>query len=626
MKNLYITLCFIFVSSTIIAQNKETKRADKQYNRLEYVAAAASYFKLTEKDKGDAYVYRQLAECYYNIFNPSAAVTWYEKAIASDSNQDPEIYYHYVQMLKANGKYEEANVQMKKFSSLVPNDQRARAFKSNPDYLPRLLSKQKEFDAVVLTSLNSDKSDFGASLKGNDFYFASARNKKGKNLGWNNEPYLDIYKANYNVDGTITNPLPVSELNSKFNDGPVALSNDGKTIYFASESLKDNNFVKAKNKDKIGQVNLFKAEWLNEKWTNFSSLSFNGKEYSTANPFLSPDGKTLYFSSNMPGSVGGIDIWKVSLNADGSFGQPQNLGTNVNTEGNESFPTVTEDGKTLYFASTGRQGLGGYDIFSYDLSTDKEAYNLGKPVNSEKDDFSFVLYESKNKGYFSSNRGGNDDIYQANPVCAMDVNTVVTNVKNGEVLANAKVSIVDENKNVIASEMSNEKGEVSFKIQCEKAYTIQASKEGYEGNIFPVEKIIKTAKVTVNAGLSPIEVIITPIEIVLNPIYFEYNKSNITQEGAFELDKVVQVMKDKKDMVVMVKSHTDIRGGDVYNMNLSERRANATVQYVISKGIEKDRITGKGFGKTELKVSCEVSTCTEEEHQQNRRSEFLIVK
>jgi outer membrane protein OmpA-like peptidoglycan-associated protein len=627
MKNLLITICFAIVfSNTTFAQTKDTKKADKQYSRLEYVAAAASYFKLTEKDKGSVYVYKQLAECYYNVFNPSAAVTWYEKAVATDANQEPEIYYHYVQMLKAMGKYDQANVQMNKFSSLVPNDQRARAFKSNPDYLPKLLSQRKEYEAVALTGLNSEKSDFGGQLTNNNFYFASARNKKTRNYGWANEPFLDIYKAGYNIDGTITNPTPVAELNSKYNDGPVTVSADGKTMYFASESLKDNNFVKAANRDKLGQVNLFKAEWLNNKWSNFISLPFNGKGYSTANPFLSPDAKTLYFSSNMPGSLGGIDVWKVAINADGSFGQPQNLGTNVNTEGNESFPSVTEDGKTLFFASSGRQGLGGYDIFSYDLTSNKEPYNLGKPVNSEKDDFAFVYYDSKNRGYFSSNRSGNDDLFQANPICAMDVNTIVTNIKTGEILANAKVSIVDENKNVIGTEMSNEKGEASFKIACEKVYTIQASKEGFEGNIFPVEKVIKTTKVKVNAGLKPIEEIITPEVIVLNPIYFEYNKSNITQEGAFELDKLVQIMTLKKEMIIMAKSHTDIRGGDVYNMNLSERRANATVQYVISKGIDKSRITGKGFGKTELKVACEVDKCTEAEHQQNRRSEFLIVK
>jgi outer membrane protein OmpA-like peptidoglycan-associated protein/tetratricopeptide (TPR) repeat protein len=626
MKNIIIATCFIFANSFLFAQNKSTKKADKQYSRLEYVAAAASYQKLAERDKADTYVFKQLGDCFYNIFNPVAAVTWYEKAIASEKTLDAETYYKYSQMLKASGKYEDANIQMSKFASLVPNDQRAKAFLTNPNYLPKLLSQQKEFDVKVLTELNSEKSDFGAYLNGSDFYFASARNKKKRNYGWANEPFLDIYKAVYNTDGTTTNPLPVSELNSKYNDGPVTVSANGKTMYFASESLKDNNFVKASNKDKMGQVNLFKSEKMNDKWTNFMSLPFNGKGYSCGNPCLSQDGKTLYFGSNMPGSFGGADIWKVTIKEDGSFGQPENLGSNVNTEGNENFPFISDDNSILYFASNGRQGLGGLDIFHYIMGSDKEATNLGKPVNSEKDDFAFSLYDSKNIGYFSSNRTGNDDIYQATPICALDVTTIVNNTKTGAILADAKVAIVDENKNVIATETTNDKGEVNFKVLCDKVYTLQVSKDGFEGNIYPVEKVAKTAKTKVYAALNPIEVVIKETEIVLNPIYFEFNKSNITQEGAFELDKLVQVMTDKKSLVVLCKSHTDLRGGDLYNMNLSDLRANATVQYVISKGIEKDRILGKGFGESEPKVTCIVNVCTEEEHQQNRRSEFLIVK
>ena len=206
----------------------------------------------------------------------------------------------------------------------------------------------------------------------------------------------------------------------------------------------------------------------------------------------------------------------------------------------------------------------------------------------------------------------------------MDVLTVVTNAKTGAILANAKVSILDDKKNVIATESSNEKGEVSYRVECEKAYSVQASKDGYESNTFAVAKS-KGGQTKVDAALQPIDVIVTETEIILNPIYFEYNKSNITQEGAFELDKLVQVMKNNDKLVILAKSHTDNRGSDVYNLNLSDRRAKATVQYVISKGIAASRISGKGFGETEPKVDCK-ETCTEEQFAQNRRSEFLIVK
>jgi outer membrane protein OmpA-like peptidoglycan-associated protein len=264
------------------------------------------------------------------------------------------------------------------------------------------------------------------------------------------------------------------------------------------------------------------------------------------------------------------------------------------------------------------------DIFKVDLTAGADATNLGKPVNSEKDDFSFTFNGTKNVGFLASNRNGNDDIFAVSPICGVDVMIVVTNAKTGEILSNAKVSILDEKNNVIASETSNAKGEVQYRVECDKPYVVQASKDGFEGNSFAVTKG-KGPTAKVDAALQPIDVIITEDEIVLKDIFFEFNKSNITQEGAFELDKLVQVMKNNDKLVILAKSHTDNRGSDKYNLALSDRRAKATVQYIISKGIAADRISGKGMGELEPKVDCGAN-CTEEQHAQNRRSEFLIVK
>ena len=622
MKKVYISLLslVVFGTATLTAQNKDTQKADKHFNRFEYVDATAEYLKLVDKGKADGYVYKQLADGYFNTFNPAEATKWYAKAV--ETEQGAETYYRYAQMLKAQGKYEEANKQMQKFAAKAPNDQRAKDFKANPNYLPSLLDKQKKFDIKPL-DINSDKSDFGAVLHGSSLYFTSARNAARKNYGWNDEPYLDIYQATHNVDGTITNPVAVAELNSKWHDGPSTLSADGNTIYFSSESFKEGEFEKDKSINaKLSQVNLFKATKTGDKWGNITSLPFNSKEYSTGNPSLSKDGKTLYFASNMPGTIGATDIWKVAVNADGSFGEPVNLGPNVNTEGEENFPFISEDNKTLYFASSGRQGFGGYDVFAYDMTG--ASVNMAKPINSEKDDFAFTFNTEKNIGFVSSNRAGVDNIYLATPVCGVEVVTVVTDAKTGAILSNAKVSILDEKKNVIATEMSNEKGEVTYNVECNKSYAIQASKDGYEGGSFPVAAS-KGGTQKVSAALSPIDVIVTETEIILKPIFFEFNKSNITQEGALVLDSLVQVLKNNPDMVILAKSHTDNRGNDKYNMSLSERRAQSTVQYVISKGIPKEQISGKGMGESEPKVDCK-EACTEEDHAANRRSEFLIVK
>ncbi len=619
MKNLYIVLSFLAISTSIIAQNQDTKVADKLFQRYEYVKAIKEYQKLVDGGSSDGYVFKQIADAYYNMFNTTEAIKWYAKA--TTSKQDAETYYRYAQMLKSNGKYEESNKQMSKFAALAPNDLRAKSFKENPNYVPKLV--QGVTYAVTPVAISSDKSDFGAVLYDKTLYFTSARNGSRKNYGWNGEPFLDVYTSIMADSGTFSEPVPLESVNHKRHDGPVTISADGNTMYFSSDSFREGLFEKDKsNHLKLGRNNLYVATKSGESWSNIKPLPFNSKDFSLSNPSLSRDGKTLYFSSNMPGSIGGVDIWKVSINGS-EFGKPENLGPKVNTEGNESFPFIADDNTTLYFASSGKPGFGGLDIFQIDLAKGTEAVNMEKPINTEKDDFDFTFNKAKNIGFLSSNRNGTDDLFLATPLCSVDLLVIVTNAKTGEILDNAKVAILDAKNNIIATQYSNNNGEVNFKIECNTPYSIQASKDGFEGNVFAVEKS-KGPTAKLPAPLQPIDVIVTPTEIVLKPIYFEFDKSNITQQGAFELDKLVQVMKNNDKLVIFAKSHTDSRGSDTYNLSLSDRRAQATVQYVISKGIPAERISGKGFGESEPVVPC--NPCTEEEYAKNRRSEFLIVK
>jgi outer membrane protein OmpA-like peptidoglycan-associated protein len=394
-------------------------------------------------------------------------------------------------------------------------------------------------------------------------------------------------------------------------------------MFFSSESFLEKEFERdKKNRLKVSQVYLYRATRgdANGNWGNITPVPFNGKDHSTGNPSLSKDGKTLYFSSNRPGSMGGTDIWKVTVNGD-SYSEPENLGPKVNTEGNENFPYITDEGR-LYFASDARKGFGGLDVFVIDLAQG-EAKNVGAPVNTAKDDFGFSFSDTAGVGFFSSNREGNDNLYQATPVCAVEIIATVRDAKTGQPIADAKVSILDDRRNVVETRQSASNGQVSYTVDCNRAFTIQATAEGYESGTFPVAAS-KGGRVDVAADLQPIETIVTPEAVTLNEIYFEYDRSNITREGAFELDKLVQVMNKYPEMVIMVKSHTDNRGTDAYNMALSDRRARSTVQYVLSKGISRSRISGKGYGESEPKVQCE--PCTEQQHAQNRRSEFLIVK
>jgi tetratricopeptide (TPR) repeat protein len=424
MKKL-ITLSTIALLSclSLTAQNKATKKADKHFDRLEFVDAAKDYVKLVTDGKDDNYVHRQLAECYYNIFNTVEAERWYAKALAG--SEDPEMIFKYSQMLKANGKYEESNSWMDKFATMRPGDDRATAFRKNPDYLPKILEKGKKFNVQNL-DINSEVSDFGGILKNGKLYIASARNGARKNYGWNEEPFLDIYTFNITSDGSyVGETLLGNKINSKYHEGLVSFSPDGKTMYFSRESHFDNLYVKdSVTRNRKGVLNLHKSTLLSDGWSEADPLAFNSVNYSVKNPSVSADGKTLYFASDMPGGYGNFDIYKADINDDGSVGEAVNLGQKVNTEAQEMFPFISDNG-TLYFSSNGHLGLGGLDVFHTKEIDGKMApiRNAGVPLNSNGDDFAFSIDESTGEGFVSSNRDGgqgSDDIYgikKLQPIC-----------------------------------------------------------------------------------------------------------------------------------------------------------------------------------------------------------------
>lgn len=620
MKKIYITLSFVVTFFSGYSQNNDTKSADKLYKSYEYVNAANEYLKLVDKQKADTYVYKQLADCYYNVFNSVEAEKWYAKT--TESTQDAETYFRYAQMLKANKKYDEANVVMDKFVSLAPNDVRAKNYIAEKNYVSNLSKQRKLFD-INSIEINSKFSDFGALLNGNTLYMSSARNESRKTYNWNGQPKLDLYKVDFSENKINGQVSSIDDLNTKFHEGPIALSADGNTIYFTRESFFDKEFVKSDDKKlQFGKMFIYKAINNNGKWENITALPFNGKAFNTSNPSLSKDGTTLYFNSDRTGGIGGNDIWKVAVNADGTFGSPENLGNVVNTEGSEQFPFISDD-NTLYFSSNGNKSFGGLDVFSYNMTSGKVA-NLGNPINSEKDDFAFSFNQAKNVAFFSSNRDGgkgDDDIYQATPVCNVDLLAIVKNAKTGELLSQATLSFIDDKGVAVSNGITSDEGKASFSLDCDKVYTVNADRYGFISSSSTLQK--SKGETPFEILLNPTEAIVTETEVILNDILFDFNRSNITQLGASELDKLVDVMNKYPDMVILAKSHTDSRGNDKYNLNLSERRAKATVQYVISKGIAAARISGQGMGETAPKVVCE--PCTDEQHAQNRRSEFIIV-
>lgn len=629
MKKILLLITIMAVSgSSLIAQNSATKKADKHYKKFEFVEAAKNYAKLAEDGKGDTYVYSQLAECYYNVFNTQEAERWYAKAL--ETADEPEMIFKYSQMLKANGKYEESNVQMAKFAQMRPSDDRAMAFNDNPDYLPKILEKGKKFNVQNL-GFNTKYSDFGGTLKDGKLYFTSARNTSGKTYGWNEEPFLDIYEMVKNEDGTYqAASLVQDKVNTKYHEGVVSFSPDGNTMYFSRESYFEKAFEKDSTSNmKYSLLHLFRAKKNGDVWNDVQGFQVNSESYSVKNPSVSPDGKTLYFASDMPGGFGMFDIYKAAINEDGSLGEPINMGQKVNTHGQEMFPFISSN-NTLYFSSNGHLGLGNLDVFHTKVVDGKTGpvRNIGIPVNSSADDFAFTFDEETKEGYVSSNRDGGlggDDIYgtkRLQPLNDVLIATTVVDSKTGEPVSGATVTLYDEQGNKVISKVTNFDGTVDFIVETGVESELEIMMDDYESQKLKIAAS-ENEEETVTIMLNPIDEIIEQEEIILNPIFFEFDKSNITAQAAFELDKLVQIMNKYPNMIINATSHTDSRGPASYNESLSDRRAKTTVQYVISKGIDATRISGKGMGENDLKVKCG-SNCTDEDHQMNRRSEFKI--
>jgi len=629
MKKIYTILLLIAVSTTIVsAQNSKTKKADNLYDRLAYTDAAQAYQKVLKKGTTDVYVFERLANCYYFI-NDTKKAEMYYKRVAKSKDANPEAIYNYAQTLKANGKFSDYNTWMKNFAKLSPNDTRVKEFMKNPNYIPKIMDDMARYTATNMEDINSEYADFGGIVYGKDFYFASGRNTSRKTYQWNEEPYLEIYKAT-NVGGTMKNAeLLNGDVNTKYHESNAVISADGKRMYFDRNDYFEGDYDKSANG--INQINLYYAENIDGKgWSGVVSAPFNNNEYSTGHPALSQDGKTLYFVSDMPGGKGGSDIYMVAINSDGSLGTPERLGDNINTEGKELFPYIDSNG-TLYFSSNGHMGIGGLDVFYAEAQGDgfDVVNNLGKGVNSSADDFAYKYDPTSQSGYVSSNREGgmgSDDIYMVEAVeipCEITIAVLVINENTNAAVAGARVDLYDTMGNRLSTKTSNVDGMVSFKAACDQAHEVQGVLADFESNASKVAPA-NDQKVSATIALKPIEEIIVEDQIVLNPILFDLDKSNIKAQAAFELDKVVAVMNKYPEMVIAVGAHTDSRATDAYNLRLSEARAQSTVQYIISKGISGKRISGKGYGESQPKVSCG-DNCSEADHQLNRRSEFTIV-
>ena len=729
---LILTLIIQFLSFS--QENVKLKRANKYYENFAYAEAIKLYEELANQKIEHKNVSEKLANSYRFINNTEKTAYWYSEFVKyGDYNYNDAFYYSMA--LRSNKKTKEADEWMEIFRKLNAKDSRGLTFSSTEEKIKAIQSKKNNFKITNL-HFNTKGIEFAPFTISNGEMYIVAEDENQlyvkREFEWNKTAFLDIYKLNKINDTTFEKKSKLKgKINTKFHDGPITITPRKTDLMYFTR----NNYLHKKTLSKEGVLKLrIYTSQKNKrgKWKKIELLKLGPNDFSYGHPALSEDGKKLFFTSDMPGSIGGTDIWMI-VNENDKWSNPINLGPDVNTEGNEMFPFVSSTGD-LFFASNGHFGMGGLDLFYAPFSNNeyRHVYNLGEGINSTKDDFSLILNEDYTKCYFSSNRDGgkgDDDIYFAQILSTIKLkylDLTIRNIETGEIVKNASITLNQNGKNYLytsneegkieviiepkaeinlmakAENLSNEKvilnsdstytqikhtlylapkdvfylhanikekktskdienvniiiregkktmpfvtdanGEIYFKLSSHKigdslSLKLRIDKEGYLG------KELKYAKKINQAGVYSInellDIDLYKIEkglelgnaLKINPIYFDFNKDNIRPDAATELNKIVSVLKKHPEIQIELGSHTDCRGSEEFNEDLSYRRAESSRNYIIEHGIDETRIYGKGYGESKLVNHCKCLDKDENKypealHQKNRRTEFVIVK
>ena len=541
MKKLYTTLLTILIAVSAFAQSSELKKANKLYLQRAYMDASDAYRLVANKDQE---VLEKLGNSYFFTNRMANAEQTYRDLFLKFQNIDPIYKFRFSHALRAVGKNDEAAQYLGEYLGRDVDWE---------EWTTKMDTAVSHTYTTNQVMQNAASSDFGITFMGDKVVFASTRNQSRPIYAWNKKPYLDLYSAKISEDGKLSEiELFGEEINTDTHESSAAFSKDGNVMFF--DRTNERRVKTDWSEVPVATIRIYRAEKVNGQWSNIKELPFTSDQYSTEHPTLSADGNTLYFASDMPGSMGSFDIYSVRVNADGTFGQPVNLGPNVNTANREQFPFIANDG-TLYFASDGRVGFGNLDIFKAEADGENfsEAQNLGNTLNSEFDDFAFVMKEGEEKGYLASNRRGSDNLYVF-------------------------------------------------------------SREEYTPPVLPKEEM----EINPETGRRQIAGV--------GNIYFDFDKATIKPESEPTLNRVVEIMKNYPMLKIEIGSHADARGTNKYNMDLSQRRAESTLEYLVNHGISRDRLVPKGYGEEVPLNDCtRPNMCTAEEYAKNRRSEFTEI-
>ena len=632
-------------------KNRDYLQGNQQYDMMNYAVAVEHYTLAWEQEELPKTA-RGLANSYLEMRNFELAESWFAKLDRNgELTQDDRLKF--AKTLISNSKFEEGRRQLAIYnkSDQEKDEQAVDMFLETIKDAKELLNQPKDVQVKNIADVNSEFSEFSGLIKGDRLIFASDRlSESPKNLrvdeynslksdiyGWTGNGYLQVYEAKGDWDKYVVDSIyQANDYQSPHHSGPVFEVSD--FIFWVKAGKPDDDFQvsKAKRKDFTLYPQIYYMEKKEGEWGDLKGLPFNSPyEYGLSDPFWDEKDKKLYFSSAQPDGSGNADIYYSKYLGDNNWSIPVNLGPEINTIGEERSPFIDAKGNS-FFASDGRGGIGGLDVYKAEKygNSWRNAENMGAPINSSRDDFAFFINEDiPDRGVVSSDRPGGkglDDIYAV----IMEVDSkmflkgVVRDKETNEPLPHAVVELIDRTTGTNFNYVTDDKGEYDFVLNEETVYDIEGKKTDYitaeiKGLSTKGLRLFADTTISKDLYLDKIEIGKT---IELENIYYDFDKWDIREDAALELDKLVKILNDNPTMKIELNSHTDSRGSDDYNQTLSEKRAQAAVEYIISRGISQVRIEAKGYGESRLLNGCDDGVeCDEEQHQKNRRTEFTIV-
>jgi len=627
-----ITLCLLLVSGFIYGQQDREATANSKYNSMSYTEAIALYKGLVADGYGSPELFENLGNSYYLQSNYALAKVSYDSLFKRTRDVSKSTYYRYINVLRSEKEDKKADKLYATLLKKYPKEKIEEKLKNRIFLSPEVLG----VSSVTLknSKINSPYSDYKVSYLGEDkIVYSSSKETKSflstKSI-WNNEAYTNLYESRFDGDGLIGEVSKLKgRINRFYNESSAVFTKDGKTMYFT----RNNHLANQVKTDSLENVllKIYKATYNGKRWVDIEELPFNSNQYNCAHPAFSLDEDYLYFSSDMPGTKGDSDLYRVSI-SDNTYGTPENLGAQINTLGRDTFPFITSE-NVLIFSSDYRNGQGGLDLYYTDLkSTNKRIYTFSAPINSSFDDFGLVYKVSEGTGFISSNRKednvGSDDIYALSglKIPKLENLTVMIKSKKGnDVIGNTAVTLSNENNNILGT-IAAINNQVSLNdLDLSKTYILEVNNENYQPYASSLKfKGTNTTTIYLTEKAPPPAPVDLQELLKLENIYFDFDKHAIRSDAAIELAKIVEILNRYPVINLEIVGHTDLRGPALYNERLSLQRATSVKQWLVDRGISSDRITTIGYGEKQPINDCERNKCTKEQHDQNRRTEFLI--